>query len=264
MPEIAEVAVYAHDLNKLVNQKKLTKVLFGGEDRWRKKIVSKDARYLLKSFENNKCYFETEGKSLYLKSKRTSQCVLFKLGMTGMFQLQLEAKHRHNFLTLDFDGFIVYYLDYRRFGRISVAKDEDKSALAGFAGKFKSMKKGEVEVLAQTLSGTLKKPKISWLLDHGSKTGVGNYLANEALGRLNLNPFTPCKNFREAVSLLMMVINVATLSYKKGGNSFKGGYYRLTGAKGSFFKYCLFYRNPKIPHMVYKGRPLYSNFVKKD
>lgn len=264
MPEIAEVAVYANDLNKLIKNKELKAVTFAGEDRWRDKIVPPDARALLLSFTGQKCFFDSCGKSLYFQSEKSKQSILFKLGMTGMFQLSLpkaDSKERHNFLTLEFDSLNIYYLDYRRFGRISVSSSKEDQSLAGFqAGEFSILNKAEVTKLIPKLKGCLTKPKVSWLLEHGTKTGVGNYLANEALGRLNLNPFTPCENEKEAVSILLEVIKVASLSFKKGGNSFKGGYYRLTGEKGTFYKYCLFYRNKNVPCSLFNGRPIYSHF----
>lgn len=41
MPGIAEVAVYAHDLNKLINGKKLQNVTFAGDKDFQEKIVTK-------------------------------------------------------------------------------------------------------------------------------------------------------------------------------------------------------------------------------
>jgi formamidopyrimidine-DNA glycosylase len=265
MPEIAEVAVYAKDLNKLIGNKKLNKVSFHGEDRWRGKIVPKTVRARLQSFVKEQCFFDTRGKSLYFQTKESKEFILFKLGMTGMFQLALpkaDSRERHNFLTLEFDDLVVYYLDYRRFGRVSVVKEKEAMALAGFKDEFFFKSKKEVFNLLPDLKGYLVKPKISWLLDHGMRTGVGNYLANEALGRLNLNPFTPCKNQNEAACILKEIIAVAKLSFRKGGNSFKGGYFRLTGEKGTFYKFCQFYRNENVPYSIFKGRPVYSNFLK--
>jgi formamidopyrimidine-DNA glycosylase len=263
MPEISEVAVYAKDLNKITENKKLTSVSFCGESRWREKIVPLPARKLLSSFIGNLCKFESRGKSLYFSTSGAENNILFKLGMTGMFQLELpkpDSKDRHAFLILEFEDLIVYYLDYRRFGRITTTVEKETIALAGYEDRFFSLSRKEIKLFLPSLNGQLKKPKISWLLDHGARTGVGNYLANEALGSLNLDPFTPCKDSEEALNLLLEVIKVAKLSFKKGGNSFKGGYYRLTGEKGTFYKYCRYYRNENVPYSVFNGRPVYSYY----
>lgn len=208
-------------------------------------------------------FFSSKGKSLYLKEKRGNAAVLFKLGMTGMFQiteLTKEVIDKHAFITFEFEKIRVYYLDFRRFGRVTLFSDVNLE-LAGFDGdQFYTVTESEIKKMIPQLKGWQKQPKITWLLKHGTRTGTGNYLANEALGRLNLNPFTPCGNEKECIALLKKVAEVATESYEHGGNSFKGGYYRLTGERGEYFKYCQFYRNSKIPSYSFRGRPIYTLF----
>lgn len=263
MPEIAEVAVYAHDLNKLIKGKKLTNITYNGDKGFREKIVSKETRSQLKEMVGQENTFSSKGKSLYLKSKGHDAAVLFKLGMTGMFQTvepSEDAMNRHAFITFEFEKMKVYYLDFRRFGRVTPFAD-DHLELAGFDGnKFYTATREQIAEIIPQLKGWKKQPKITWLLNHGPITGTGNYLANEALGRLNLNPFTPCKDEKECILLLEKVAEIALESFKHGGNSFKGGYYRLTGERGEYYKYCQFYRNAKIPCHTFRGRPIYTLF----
>jgi formamidopyrimidine-DNA glycosylase len=270
MPEIAEVAVYAHDINKLIQGKKLKRVEFKGEARWQDVIVPKPVRSILKSWEGRNITFKSLGKTLYLNEFKSKEAapVQFKLGMTGMFQINsptADGLSRHSFIVFEFETkkeqtLKLYYLDYRRFGRVGLAKDEPL-AIAGFDGqKFFTKDKSTIALIVKKLKGFKNKPRISWLLEQGVRTGVGNYLANEALGKLKLSPFDPCKNEEEATKLLFEVAKISQKSFDHGGNSFKGGYYRLTGELGDFFKYCKFYRNMTIKCFNFRGRPVYTHF----
>jgi formamidopyrimidine-DNA glycosylase len=275
MPEIAEVAVYAHDIKKLIKKAVLKKAYYKGEKRWQKTIVPQGVRNLLKEWTGHQLTLSSLGKTLYLESENNEndKRVQFKLGMTGMFQIKKptpEVLKKHVFLVLEFDfkdgnPFFLYYMDYRRFGRVSVSEDENKQAIAGYSPElgFNTKSVLEIKNIIKKLSGLTTKPRITWLLEHGVKTGVGNYLANEALGKLNLSPFSPFASEKEAVKTLITVCRIARQSYRYGGNSFKGGYYRLTGERGEFFRFCKFYRNFDINCYKFNGRSVYTNFVLK-
>jgi formamidopyrimidine-DNA glycosylase len=264
MPEIAEVAVYAYDINRIVKNSVLKKISFQGEKRWQPVIVPKTVVDLLHSWVGQSLHFSSLAKTLYLQNVSDSNKIQFKLGMTGMFQIK--KIQRHGFLVFEFEfkdqkPVTLYYLDYRRFGRVALAKHE-LLAIAGYSSEtgFYVKARQQITEITQSLRGIKTKPRITWLLEHGSKTGVGNYLANEALGQLNLSPFLPCVNEKEAVDLLVQVGRIAKKSFQHGGNSFKGGYYRLTGELGDFFKFCKFYRNTELNHYTFRGRPIFTKF----
>lgn len=84
---------------------------------------------------------------------------------------------------------------------------------------------------------------------------------NEALGRLQLSPFEPVKDFNEALEILRECGKIAQRSFELGGNSFAGGYVRFDGTLGTFANECLFYQNPKVPKTIFRGRPVYSYFL---
>lgn len=103
-------------------------------------------------------------------------------------------------------------------------------------------------------------PRISLLLESGPWTGIGNYMANEALGKLDLSPFEPFANREEFTRTVNTCLKIAAQSFVLGGNSFNGGYYRLDGSLGSFSSQMKFYQQKEIPRSVFKGRPVYSRF----
>ena len=177
--------------------------------------------------------------------------------MTGQFHLQrrLDKWKRHYFLSLTLGETTVFFADPRRFGRIQAPRDV-KFAVGGYSEKLGFWKNPKpIPPL-----GFLKKNRVSWLLDSGDQTGIGNYMANEALGRLGLSPFEPCRDEKEAILLLRKCASIASASYRKGGNSFGSGYYRLNGTEGSYASSCRFYQNLEVPRTIFRGRPVYSQF----
>ena len=97
-------------------------------------------------------------------------------------------------------------------------------------------------------------------MKHGEDTGVGNYMANEALGRLNLSPFQPSRSLEEARRVLKKCAEVAEMSFKWGGNSFGTGYYRLDGTEGAYARFCRFYQNNRVRRRMFRGRPIFTKF----
>ena len=97
---------------------------------------------------------------------------------------------------------------------------------------------------------------IDVVLKNGAYTGVGNYLALEALGKMKIHPLDKWDSDRSG-EFIETIHKIARLSFKHGGNSFAGGYVRLDGSHGDYAKHCQFYRNPERKKDNYKGRPIY-------
>lgn len=85
-------------------------------------------------------------------------------------------------------------------------------------------------------------------------------MANEALGQLNLSPFTPCKNEKEARTLLTKCRDIAAQSLRYNGSSFGSGYFLLNGDEGGYLKYCQYYKKSEIPRHIFNGRPVFTKF----
>lgn len=258
MPELAEVALFARDLTNTVKNKKVRRITFHNTNDWGQEIIPFEVRKVLKSIMGKKVYFESKGKALYLyKGISSKPLIEFRLGMTGQFHLRKKNDHwkRHYFLSITFDDCSFYFADPRRFARITLPKTSTY-AIGGYdsaLGFWKSKK-----LILPKLS--LSKDRISWLLDNGFETGVGNYMANEALGALNLSPFEPFKDVAEATLALKQCLKIAEKSFKNKGNSFGSGYFLLNGDEGEYSKFCKFYGNLGIPKVVFKGRPVFSKF----
>lgn len=190
--------------------------------------------------------------------------VSIQLGMTGQFRLApVPPKyHQHHFMSLKWDTAECCFLDFRRFARAKTALPSPHEALGGFIPHIGFVLRSPNAIAKQLpeLQGFLSTPRIRWLLRHGHRTGIGNYLANEALGRLALSPFEPCQNANEALIILKMCQQLAKLSYRAGGTSFGIGYFRLDGSEGSFSKQLAFYKNPRANRTMFCNRAVYSYF----
>lgn len=204
----------------------------------------------------------SSGKHLVFAAGRDK--IALHLGMTGQFRLAPipEEYEKHHFMTLRWRKTECCFLDFRRFARARMATSNPMTALGGFdpARGFFLKKASDLVIGLSHLPGWRSTPRIAWLLRHGSKTGVGNYLANEALGRLRLTPFEPCNDESEALVLLKACQRLARRSFQAGGTSFGIGYFRLDGSEGTFASQLAFYRRPGIKRSVFQNRSVYTQF----
>ena len=187
------------------------------------------------------------------------------LGMTGQFRLAPVPREyrQHHFLSLLWGGTECCFIDFRRFARVKTELPDYSDALGGYVPSAGLVLRTPAEIAIQLteLPGYQSTPRITWLLRHGHRTGVGNYLANEALGRLALSPFEPCLDAREALRILRKCQHLAKQSYRAGGTSFGIGYFRLDGSEGRFSERLSFYKNPEIRRTLFQNRGVYSDFT---
>lgn len=253
MPELAELATYAKDISNKIDGSKLVMVKAYNTH---KKLTPPPVFDFFNSRVNHKLYCLSLAKSLLFTDFNYS--VEFKLGMTGGFTVTPSEKH--TYWAFEFgNGFSLYHQDPRKFGSVNLRKcnnDGFEMALGGYGlGKFELLSYYKKHIKESD------SPRISWLLNKGPKTGVGNYMANEALGRLDLNPFKPFSSIREMIATLEECKKVASESFELGGYSFGGGYYTLNGDKGKFQG--RFYKSQQIKKQTFKGRPVYSKYLEK-
>lgn len=258
MPELAEVALFARDLNKVIGDQKVVKITYPNRSDWGATIIPAEIKSLLDQVRGRQIKFSSAGKALQLYMKKTkAPLVEFRLGMTGQFHMSKKPGvwGRHYFLCLHFEDCTVYYADPRRFGRVIKPRSSDL-VLGGYDSSDGLWKQKNLTLP----EGYLTKSRISWLLSNGDKTGVGNYMANEALGILKLNPFKPCRNKQEARAILKQCQVIAGRSFKFNGNSFGTGYFILNGEEGSFSQFCKFYGNKSVNKYLFNGRPVFTTF----
>lgn len=263
MPELAETARFAKDLNYIIGGSHLKAVKPNINDKFSSRLAPSDAMLELQKNIGKNIGFVSLGKCLFLTLPRLNSVLNIKLGMSGSFQRELKSGfEKHVFWTMSFsNGTIIHFVDPRRFGSVTLQRGADERvremALGGYNGKNFVMR--ELPRIHKYMCGNLsmsKAPRITWLLNTGKFTGVGNYMANEALGKLDLNPFQPFKNFKEITAVFKECQNVAMESYAKGGYSFGGGYFMLDGSPGTFEgKYY-----QAMERQMFKNRPVYTRY----
>lgn len=263
MPELAETARFAKDLNKLIAESHLVGVKANIEDKFSSKLAPSDAvNEVMKNIGQN-TRFMSLGKCLFLTLPRLNQVLNIKLGMSGNFQTTVKSGfEKHIFWTFKFsNGNVAHFVDPRRFGSVTLHRGAEEKvrelALGGYNGKQFIIR--ELPRIHRYMTQKMqlpKTPRITWLLNTGKYTGIGNYMANEALGKLDLNPFQPFKNFKEITAVFKQCQDVAAESYSKGGYSFGGGYFLLNGEAGSFEG--KFYQ--AIEKQMFRNRPVYTRY----
>lgn len=250
----------AHDLSGIAAGQRLSSVYFYKRDRFFSTILPPDVRSALRRLVGQRARISSNGKLLVLSSG--SIYVSIHLGMTGQFRTEpVPQNHRrHHFMTLRWGRTRCRFLDFRRFSRARVGSPEREAALGGFDLQTGLYLRPPESCSSKIMTGATTSPRMAWLLRHGKLTGIGNYLANEALGRLDLSPFSPCRSAAEGLTILRMCQRIARESYCAGGTSFGIGYWRLDGTEGGYAKQLQFYQNPKIERSLYRNRSVYSRF----
>lgn len=258
MPELAEVALFARDLNKISKGQSLTKVSFSNRKNWGDVIIPAETKRRIKCLESKDLVFVSQGKALLLFSTTSIDPIVeFRLAMSGQFHSGERPNFKpHYFIRMRFGDQLVAYADPRRFGRVHLPRPESIYALGGFTPELglKFVKRIKVP------PGFLDLPKITWLLRTGEHTGVGNYMANEALGRLNISPFSPCDSESQAREILRECQTVAKESFSFDGNSFATKFCLLDGSEGRYRQRCSFYQKIGVPKIMYNNRPVFTFF----
>lgn len=257
MPELAEIALYARDIALAVKNRPLTGVTFPNQRDWGNVIVPTAVRRQLLAMKGHEISASSGGKGIYLRRKVAgSTKVEFRLGMTGQFGISrpLDKWARHCFLELHFAELKIFYSDPRRFGRVRLGSPSEH-VVGGY-----SSDEGFWIKIPDPPKGFMTRSRIDWLIGTGDKTGIGNYMANEALGRLHLSPYLPCRSIKEAKIILRKCAEIARASFRSGGNSFGTGYANLHGEQGRYLRHCKFYGKQNIPRREHRGRPVYSYF----
>ena len=258
-----EVAVLAADLARIAHGRRLVAASFRMESSLLPKIIPPETRRALRSLVGRRTQISSLAKHLVVRSGSTTIAV--HLGMTGQFRIgSIPKRHRsHHLMTLSWGKSDCFFLDFRRFSRVRSVLPPGGMALGGFDpahGFFLRSARNLLQGLP-ALTGLRSSPRITWLLRHGATTGVGNYLANEALGRLDLSPFAPCRDEDEALRILRMCQQLAQRSFRAGGTSFGIGYFRLDGSEGKFSQRLAFYKNSSVRRTTFRNRSVYSRFT---
>jgi len=250
MPELAEAAYMAQKMSEATRRCPLQRVFFVGDPPFLQKIIPPPVQKAWRALADKPIEISSLGKRVYFGSSDSERKIVVHLGMSGEFSAGAPSpeRKRHTFLILEWKHALFHYSDYRRFSRMKLAEGPVNHAIGGWDAKrgfHLSPARDLKKIVQETLGNFGRKPRITWLLEHGKITGVGNYMANDALGRLDLSPFEPVKSLEEAVKILRECQKVAAAVFRGGGG--------LSGV-------LRFYEAKRAPRSLYRGRPLYTRF----
>ncbi len=248
MPELPEVEIVRHSLNKKIIQKTIKKVIVRNRH-----LRTKIPLNFKKILENQKI-LNVGRLSKYLiiflsgKSK-----LLIHLGMSGTIHLLEHNKKnlltnmsfynspklpdKHNHVEIFFDKFKLVYNDPRRFGFFEIIKDQHQ-----FEKRFKKLGPEpfdlnfDVNYIYDNLKNKKKNIK-NFLLDQNFISGIGNIYASEILYLSRINPFKRGKSINkvECKKIFKNTRLVLLNAIKKGGSSIRD-FKNISGSKGSFQK----------------------------
>lgn len=163
------------------------------------------------------------GKKLIFKTENDDgdiQYIIFSLGMTGRVQYE---KDIHTKVSLEFNAFMLYFVDSRGFGGIEIRDEKGYNKIIGKLGPDIL----ENELDSRTWCKIFEKKKRSKieavLLDQSVISGVGNYLKSEILYFSGILPNRVVGTLspEEMESLRYHSHRIIRKSYEEGGFTIK-------------------------------------------
>ncbi len=248
MPELPEVEIVRHSLNKKIIQKTIKKVIVRNRH-LRTKIPLNFKKILEKQKILNVGRFS---KYLIIFLSGRSK-LLIHLGMSGTIHLLEHNKKnlitnmsfynspklpdKHNHVEIFFDKFKLVYNDPRRFGFFEIIKDKHQ-----FEKRFEKLgpepfdSNFDVNYICKNLKNKKKNIK-NFLLDQNFTSGIGNIYASEILYLSRINPFKEGKSINkvECKKIFKNTRSVLLNAIRKGGSSIRD-FKNISGSKGSFQK----------------------------
>lgn len=258
MPELAETLRISTDISdlKLGNLKKIELI--------DSRCLEKGAiPYFKNEFKQESGMVRWMGAGKYVALVlHDARIMTFRLGMSGRFianQCMNDVDKKHIILSMFFENGILHYVDYRKFSRINVVD----SSIFREVNRYTLLYSYESDITNNSfeIKKITKKPKISEMLSEGTLTGIGNYLANESLATIDFNPYIPFDSIDEKKKVYLTAQRIATDSYIDGGNTFNGGYKRVSGKSGKYK--CKYYGNESYRKEKFNGRPIFTRFERQ-
>ena len=248
MPELPEVEIVRHSLNKKIIQKTIKKVIVRNRN-----LRIKIPLNFKKILENQKILNVSRFSKyliIYLSGRNK---LLVHLGMSGTIHLLEQKKEnlltnmsfynspnlpdKHSHVEIFFDKFKLVYNDPRRFGFFEIIKNQQQ-----LEKRFKKLgpepfdSNFDINYIYNNLKNKKKNIK-NFLLDQKFVSGIGNIYASEILYLSRINPTKKGKfiNKVECKKIFKNTTLVLLNAIKKGGSSIKD-FKDISGGKGSFQK----------------------------
>jgi formamidopyrimidine-DNA glycosylase len=257
VPEIAEVATFARELNTEYGRHSLYEVEFIG------------GRFLKPEFDQHQFIstnyplldvsIKSKGKFLYWSmvdaDKANSIHFFFGLGMTGSFG----KKQKHSAIRFEFDNGEVFFNDQRRFGSFRKLSggyevDLELKAKLDALGWDPLLDPNLPTDFVQKIRKHNHKRIGEFLLEQGPVIcGIGNYLRSEVLYASEVSPLRLISSLTdmEIETIGHLAIAIIKKAYQAGGASIET-YSDLYGMAGEFYKQFKVYGQKTDPD----GRPV--------
>ena len=246
MPELPEVEIIRHSLDKNIKQKKVKKVIVRNRNLRIK--LEKNFRNILENKKIKK--ISRFSKYLIFDLSKDDFCIIH-LGMSGTIHLvkNKEKKeltnlsfynspflpNKHNHIEIIFDKFRIIYNDPRRFGFFEIIKSADnlKKRFAHL-GPEPFDKKFNLKYFEKYIRNKNKKIK-DLLIDQTFVSGIGNIYASEILFVCKINPNKKIQllNKYQCMKIISVSKKILLKAIKKGGSSIRD-FKNTDGRKGSF------------------------------
>lgn len=227
MPELPEVENVKRGLNEIVVGETVIKV----EVRWDNIIESPAPNKFSKQLMGQQIE-RVDRRGKFLLFYFTDDVLISHLRMEGKYQLVTpeedgrlprRTKHTHVIFHLE-SGKQLWYLDVRKFGRMSLVKkgeEFDHKSLAKL-GPEPTEEDFELADMQEFLTRRSKAIK-GVLLDQQIVVGVGNIYADEILHQANIHPATPANQLTDEDEIRMhqAIIRVLNKAVDNGGTTIR-------------------------------------------
>ena len=246
MPELPEVEIVRHSLDKNIKEKKVKKVIVRNRN-----LRIKLSSSFKKNLENKKISKVTRfSKYIILHLPKDEFCIIH-LGMSGtihliknknknnltnlsFYNLPLLPK-KHNHIEIIFDKFRIVYNDPRRFGFFQTIKSTiNLEKRFSHLGPEPFDKKFNLDYFKNFVRGKNRNIK-DLLIDQKFVSGIGNIYASEILFLSKINPSKKIRLLKkkECTKIILDSKKVLIKAIKKGGSSIRD-FKNTEGTKGSF------------------------------
>jgi len=229
MPELPEVETTKNGLEKLLNNKRITKVVILNPNlRW---IVDQS----IKSKLNNQKIRSFSRRGKYILFNLDKGYLMIHLGMSGKINVvdTQEPLQKHDHFLLYFDKKVMRFNDPRRFGSIFYLEDLNHKLLNNLGVEPLEDSFHEKYLFDQSRN-KIQNVK-AFIMDSRIVVGVGNIYACESLHKAGINPKTKASKISKEryINLTKNIKKVLTKAIKAGGTTLQD-FAKVDGKPGYF------------------------------
>lgn len=212
MPEAPELKLMSKYINEISKNRNFYKI--------EKSSITKNIFDSI--FDKFNIKAESRGKEfkLILSFKDSKKELYMSMGMSGnWFFSKIEDIKKHSHLKFyTTDGYVLSFVDPRRFGKWKFKEDWDRTRSPDMALNYDEY----YEYIENKINDKyLKKPIYEVLMNQKYFNGIGNYLRAEILYRFDIDPFTPTNEIILNKDFIKECIKTQEESFNIGGGEIK-------------------------------------------